>query len=199
MVIATYQRDELLPALLTHLTSSPPPSLRHIVVVWQNIGVPLPALLLPPSLDQLSTSGVAVSVRKSLVNSMNERFRPMLDWGLPLDTEAVMIMDDDIILLRDSLEWGFQTFRESNPAGSDPNAGRIVGFAGRDWERTAKGEWGYVVQPHKTYSMVLSNAAWFRREWLERYWADDDETVALRAYVDEGALSSGCRRARAER
>ncbi|KAL8292436.1 hypothetical protein RQP46_001048 [Phenoliferia psychrophenolica] len=185
MVIATYRRDELLPDLLEHLTTTPPPSLRHILIVWQNVGVPLPTILLQPSLDDLSTSGVAVSVRLSKHNSMNERFRPFLDWNEHIDTEAVMIMDDDVILRREALQWGYDQFRAANPRGRGPEDGRIVGFTGRDWERTQAGEWTYVVQPRTSYSLVLSNAAWFRRSWLERYWAQDDEMVQLRAYVDQ--------------
>ncbi|KAM0752120.1 EXTL2-domain-containing protein [Meredithblackwellia eburnea MCA 4105] len=187
MMLATYKRDELLPKLIKHLTTSPPPSLRHIVIIWQNVGVPLPSFLLPAALDQLSTSGVAVTVRKSKVNSMNERFRPILDWDEEIDTDAVMIMDDDVILRRDVLEWGYEEFRSANPLSSDPNTGRIVGFAGRDfgWSGENGDEVMYDVRPTKSYSMILSNAAWFRKAWLERYWMDDQEMVDLRAYVDK--------------
>lgn len=187
MMIATFKRDDLLPDLLHHLTTTPPPSLRQILVVWQNIDVPLPPCLSPSALDDYSLSGVPVSVRLSRVNSMNERFRPLLDWAEPVKTHAVMIMDDDIILRRQSLEWGYQEFLAANPIGSPVDSGKIVGFSGRDFEWGDDG-WKYTVQPQRSYSIVLSNAAWFKTEWLERYWGDDTEMLGLRKYVDKGAL-----------
>lgn len=117
---------------------------------------------------------------------MNERFRPTLDWGDEVDTEAVMVMDDDVVLRRETLEWGYQEFKKVNPSGSALEDGRIVGFTGRDFKKLPDGSLEYVVQPTISYSMVLSNAAWFRREWMQRYWGEDEEMTSLRAYVDEG-------------
>ncbi|KAK4051131.1 hypothetical protein OIV83_002952 [Microbotryomycetes sp. JL201] len=182
MIIATYNRDALLPALIDHLTINPPPSLRQLLFVWQNIDRPVPDLLGPASLEQLSTRGVVVAVRKSKKNSMNERFRPELDWGEPIPTRAVMILDDDVVLRKDTLEWGYQQFKMYN---EDLGKHRIVGFAGRDYEEQGDGTVDYVVQPRFTYSMVLSNAAWLRREWLHEYWAETDLMRRMRSYVDE--------------
>ncbi|GAA5825724.1 hypothetical protein JCM11251_000351 [Rhodosporidiobolus azoricus] len=182
MFIATYQRDANLPPLLKHLTTNPPPSLRHIVLIWQNIGTPLPSFLNSTSLEKLSTSGVAVTVRQSKRNSMNERFRPLLDWEEEVYTDAVMIMDDDVVLRKDALEWGFQEFVEAIREGK----GRLVGFTARDFDEGKKeGEWSYTLRPKKTYSMVLSNAAWLRKEWLQKYWEETEEMGSLRDYVDE--------------
>lgn len=185
MVIATYKRDQLLEPLLTHLTTSPPPSLRHIVLIWQNVEIPLPPFLSSASLDALSTSGVSVTVRQSKVNSMNERFRPLLDWEQEIPTDAIMIMDDDVVLTRSTLEWGYQEFKVHNLGAVDD--GRIVGFTGRDFSKTKEGKWDYTVQPLSEYSMVLSNAAWFRKEWLKKYWEETEEMKTLRAYIDKGA------------
>ncbi|KAM0787639.1 hypothetical protein ACM66B_003703 [Microbotryomycetes sp. NB124-2] len=182
MIIATYNRDALLPALIDHLTINPPPSLRQILFVWQNVDRPLPPLLSPASLDQLSTRGVVVSVRQSKRNSMNERFRPELDWNEPIPTRTVMIVDDDVVLRKDTLEWGYQQFKLYN---EDLKRHRIVGFAGRDYEELTDGKLDYVVQPRFTYSMVLSNAAWLKRDWLHEYWAESDLMQRMRDYVDE--------------
>lgn len=189
MMVATYKRDDLLQPLLRHLTTSPPPSLRAIILIWQNVGSPLPAFLLPEALADYSGEGVNVSVRISVVNSMNERFRPILGWGERIKTEAVMIMDDDVILRKEALEWGYQAYLEANPLGSDSNQGRLTGFAGRDFRSLGGGEWLYVLQPRESYSMVLSNAAWLRREWLEKYWDSSEEMKELRDYVDKGEFS----------
>ncbi|GAA5856012.1 hypothetical protein JCM9279_003375 [Rhodotorula babjevae] len=180
MMIATYKRDDNLPPLIKHLTTEPPPSLRHIVIVWQNVGVDLPDFLNATALEQYSTSGVVVSVRKSERNSMNERFRPLVDWGTEVYTDAVMILDDDVVLQRNAIEWGYQQFVEVN----NDAPGRLVGFSARDYDEV-DGEVKYVVRPRKAYSMVLSNAAWLRKEWLHKYWEDSVEMRSLRDYVDE--------------
>lgn len=191
MVIATHKRNALLPPLIEHLTTTPPPSLREIVFVWQNVGEPLPDFLNSTALDQYSTSGVAVSVRLSKKNSMNERFRPLVDWNQPIQTRAVMIMDDDVALRRETLEWGYQEWRKANDDGKGPvESGRIVGFAGRDFNKEVNGEFSYTVQPRTTYSMVLSNAAWLKRDWLEKYWLETEEMQELRDYVDKGRCSA---------
>lgn len=181
-MIATYKRDRNLPPLLKHLTTDPPPSLRQIVIIWQNIGSDLPEALSPAALADYSASGVNVTVRLSQKNSMNERFRPLVDWDEPVRTRAVMIMDDDIVLRRETLEWGYREFVAANEVG----AGRLVGFTGRDFDEVEDG-WSYNVRPKETYSMVLSNAAWLRREWLDQYWSETAEMQSLRDYVDQGA------------
>ncbi|GAA5973066.1 hypothetical protein JCM3765_000810, partial [Sporobolomyces pararoseus] len=181
MLIATYQRDLLLPPLIKHLTSTPPPSLRQILIIWQNVDSPLPDFLSPQALDEYSTSGVAVSVRKSWKNSMNERFRPLLDWGQEIQTKSVMIMDDDIVLRKDALEWGYEQFVEANRYGP----GRIVGFSPREFEKgVGEGDWKYITKPRTTYSMILSNAAFLKKEWLEKYWESSAEMTSLRNHVD---------------
>lgn len=191
MIIATHKRDALLPPLIEHLTTTPPPSLRQIVFIWQNVGTPLPDFLNATALEHYSESGVEVKVRVSRKNSMNERFRPLADWHEHIRTRAVMIMDDDVALRRETLEWGYQQWKEFNDAGhGGPTKGKIVGFAGRDAEPVGAGKWGYTVQPRSTYSMVLSNAAWFKRDWLEKYWEDSQEMKGLRDYVDKGEYSA---------
>ncbi|BGP31837.1 hypothetical protein JCM10296v2_003614 [Rhodotorula toruloides] len=180
MVMASYKRDENLPPLIRHFTTNPPPSLRHLVIVWQNVGVDLPDFLNATALERYSTSGVVVTVRRSKKNSMNERFRPMLDWDEEIYTRAVMIVDDDVVLRKDALEWGYQEFEKAAQQGE----GRLTGFMARDFDGEA-GEWLYTLRPKKTYSMVLSNAAWLKKEWLENYWEDSAEMRSLRDYVDE--------------
>lgn len=196
MIIATHQRDYLLEPLLQHLMTEPPPSLKHISLVWQNIGEPLPSFLSTTALDLISAKAghVVVTVRESKRNSMNERFRPIIDWGEDVRTKTVMIMDDDVVLRKDMLEWAYQAFKDVNGEHlSDVTRGKIVGFAGREVDKAEvkdgqanAGPWRYVVQPQKTYSLVLSNAAFLKTAWLERYWADTDEMRMLRDYVDEG-------------
>ncbi|KDE05178.1 hypothetical protein MVLG_04420 [Microbotryum lychnidis-dioicae p1A1 Lamole] len=198
MIIATYQRDEILHSLLAYLTRNPPHSLRHLVIVWQNVGIPLPEFLQPSGIKSLVApilrDRINVVVRASKVNSMNERFRPLLDWDQEIPTEDVMIFDDDLVLPWTTIEWGYQRFRE--------NQERIVGFAGRDYiaphDKLLTGVDGkaendpsegspvdYNAQPTRVYSMVLSNAAFMKKKWLEHYWQGTQEYRMLRNYVDE--------------
>ncbi|SCZ93154.1 BZ3500_MvSof-1268-A1-R1_Chr6-2g08494 [Microbotryum saponariae] len=199
MIIATYQRDEILHSLLVYLTRNPPHSLRHLVIVWQNVGVPLPEFLQPSGIKSLVApilrDRINVVVRASKVNSMNERFRPLLDWDQEIPTEDVMIFDDDLVLPWTTIEWGYQRFLE--------NQERIVGFTGRDYiaphdklltgvDEEAENDPSegspidYNAQPTRTYSMVLSNAAFMKKKWLEHYWQGTQEYRMLRNYVDEG-------------
>jgi hypothetical protein len=118
---------------------------------------------------------------------MNERFRPVLDWGQEIETNTVMIMDDDVVLRKEALEWGYQQFLEANKYGP----GRIVGFSPREFEKVGGGggkanEWKYLTKPRESYSMILSNAAFLKKEWLTKYWEDSQEMRQLRNYVDSG-------------
>lgn len=129
---------------------------------------------------------------------MNERFRP--DPNIIL-TESVFIMDDDIVLTNSVLEWGYQEYLLYNPLGSDPGDGRIVGFTPREFKEIPStssstiniGEGGggsrefeYLINSKKSYSMILSNAAWIRREWMDLYWLESQEMIGLRKIVDDG-------------
>ncbi|SCV67806.1 BQ2448_5417 [Microbotryum intermedium] len=204
MIIATYQRHQILLSLMSYLTRNPPSSLRHLVIVWQNVGVPLPEFLQPSALESLVAPilrhRLNVVVRTSKVNSMNERFRPLLDWDQDIPTEDVMIFDDDLVLPWTTIEWGYQRFLE--------NQERIVGFTGRDYiaphdristavdaeaeNDLSEGNSGdldlpidYNAQPTKAYSMVLSNAAFMKKKWMQHYWQGTQEMQELRDYVDE--------------
>lgn len=188
IVIATYQRDHLIPSLLSHLITSPPPSLKAIVLIWQNVGTPLPSFLEPSALTKLTAHNpsLTISVRISEKNSMNERFKFSTE---SIQTESVLILDDDIVLTNSVLEWGYQEFLLVNPLGTDAKDGRITGFTPRDFVEITRGiEWEYLLRSKESYSMILSNAAWIRTEWMELYWAQTEEMIKLREYVDEGKV-----------
>lgn len=197
LIIPTYKHTHLLEKLLTHLVHpKPPPSLHQIVLVWQNVGVPLPAFLEPAALAQIRhDTGVAVAVRLSQRNSKNEQFRPLRGWGEPILTRAVMLLDDDVVLRKETIEWGWHEFARANPALSRraPRTGRMVGFQGRDWihhpHRVAEGEeWEFNSHPEDRVGLVLTSGAWVKTEWLEHYWADSKEMLQLRTYVDRSKL-----------
>jgi hypothetical protein len=167
--MATYKRLELLPKVLLGYTSGHLPSLHSIIIVWQDTTTPPPAGLTSPD----PPYPVPLHVRISTVNSMNERFR--IDERL--ETQAIFMVDDDLVLQQADLEWGFRVWQQ---AGRDR---RIVGFSARDYTVTPAG-YQFNVMPTVEYSMVLSNAAFFDRTFFELYWSDGAER--FRKHVDEG-------------
>ncbi|GAA99458.1 glycosyltransferase family 64 protein [Mixia osmundae IAM 14324] len=205
VVMATYKRPQLLKASLEHLTSGSLPSLAGVLVIWQDTSTPPPAWLTHPSNG--THFGAPVWVRISEHNSMNERFRP----DSRIKTRGVFMLDDDIVLRSADIEWAWRVWLAENPLpvhhdggqhghqtrlqleGGD--VGKIVGFTPRDYKRRRKapgsggkgeslGPGGLVfdVQPTATYSMILSNAGFFHRAYLDLYW--EARFVKFRAHVD---------------
>lgn len=153
----------------------------------------MPDYLQPAALAALrDQTGVPVAVRLSQRHSRNERFRPFLNWGQHIQTRAVMVLDDDVVLRKGTIEWGWHQFAAANPHLSRRalRTGRIVGFQGKDWhhhphQRADEEEWEFVGHPEKGVGLVLTSGAWLKTEWLEHYWDDSKEMQDLRTYVDK--------------
>lgn len=199
LIIPTYKHVHLLEKLLNHLTHpKPPPSLAQIVIVWLNVGTPTPDYLQPDALAQLrQATGVPVSVRLSQRNSKNEQFRPLKNWGVPITTRAVMVLEDNLVLRKETIEWGWHEWVRQNPPLSRrvPRTGRLVGFQGKDWHhhphRASYGEeWEFTRHPEGRVGLILTSGAWIKTEWLEQYWDDNSEMIELRNYVDSGKLAT---------
>lgn len=106
---------------------------------------------------------------------MNQRFIP----DPLITTEAVFVVDDDLNILPTDLEHAFTIWKE---LGKDA---RIVGFTARHYTTTAT---GYIYMPlvQKEYSIVLTNAAMFHKDFLSLYWST--EFLPFRQYVDKGTI-----------
>jgi len=167
--MATYKRLDLLPKVLGAYTSGQLPSLHAIVVVWQDTSTNPPEWLTQPDAQR----AVPVYVRVSKQNSMNERFR----MDSRVQTQALFMVDDDLVIQHSDLEWGFSVWKQMG------RAERIIGFAGRDYV-FENGAYTFVVMPRMTYSMILSNAAFLDRTFFELYW--DQKVEPFRQHVDKG-------------
>jgi hypothetical protein len=129
-------------------------SVREIVVVWNKGN--------PPSCDAFDST-VPVRIRVEEINSLNNRFRvdPLIK------TQAVLELDDDIMMTCTDLEKGFRVWRE--------HPKRMVGFYPRMIdgkplqyrnERYARGK--------KGYNLILTGAAFMDSEFaFKKYWSEE--------------------------
>jgi len=70
IVMTTYKRDEILQKVLNHYCKTP--HLNKIIVIWNNIGTPVPGFLL-----NISTScAVPLKFVKETENKLTRRFKP---------------------------------------------------------------------------------------------------------------------------
>ncbi len=148
-VILAYDRVESLMTLMARLSEVP--SLAKMVVVWNNPDKEPP---LPESFPQLTKP---YEVVRTEVNLLSNRFFPHKS----IETECVLSMDDDIIMLTaDELEFGYRVWREF------PD--RIVGFPSRThvWEQD---HWRYESEWTNEVSMVLTGAAFYHSYWNYQY------------------------------
>lgn len=160
-VILTYNRPDSLRKLVTLLQNVP--SLVKIIVVWNNPDVtpPLP----------IAKSAKPISVIRSRENKLTNRFYPYKE----IETEAVLSLDDDILMLTpDELEFGFQVWSE--------NSNKIVGFPSRlhVWDNQTK-RWRYESEWLNDISMVLTGAAFYHVEYGRHFFK---MPAHLREYVD---------------
>ncbi|CAK1599869.1 unnamed protein product [Parnassius mnemosyne] len=163
IVILTYERESVLAAALARLRGLP--YLNKVVVVWNGVTPPTPALAWPDC-------GAPVAVVRASRNSLNNRFLP---YNL-IETEAVLCVDDDAHLRHDEIVFAFRVWREHRD--------RIVGFPGRyhAWDLNFNNGFLYNSNYSCELSMVLTGAAFVHRYFLWAYWRA--LPAAVRDYVD---------------
>lgn len=150
-VILTYDRLELLFNLINKITQVP--SVSKIIVVWNNQRKDPPPSSRWPKLNK------PLQVIRTKENKLSNRFYPYDE----IETEAVLSIDDDIIMLTsDEIEFAYEVWREF------PD--RIVGFPSRthtwDNETTC---WKYESEWTNIISMVLTGAAFHHKYWNYLY------------------------------
>ncbi|GIX96492.1 hypothetical protein CEXT_261751 [Caerostris extrusa] len=142
-VILTYDRLESLFQVILKVVQAP--SLAKVLVVWNNqVKAPPPASIWPKINKPLK-------VVQTKENRLSNRFYPYDE----IETEAVLAIDDDIVMLTaDELEFAYEVWREF------PD--RIVGFPSRVhlYDNTTK-KWKYESEWTNEISMVLTGAAFF--------------------------------------
>lgn len=165
IVVPSLKRADLLQRFLTYYNSSHCPLLDKIYVSWVDSAAALPDFLT----DGRYSRRYPVEVLYPPSTSLNDRF------AVPptLATDAVLHIDDDLRVPCPDLDFAFGIWRREFPD-------RLVGFSARAHQRTRDGKWQYVwnVGPSNLgYSMVLTNAAFLHRRWMERYFLEVPEGV----------------------
>ncbi|XP_076147692.1 exostosin-2 [Alosa pseudoharengus] len=144
-VILTYDRIESLFRVITEISKVP--SLAKLLVVWNNQNKSPPEESLWPKV------AVPLKVVRTKENKLSNRFFPFDE----IETEAVLAIDDDIIMLTsDELQFGYEVWREF------PD--RLVGYPGRLhlWDHEL-GKWKYESEWTNEVSMVLTGAAFYHK------------------------------------
>ncbi|TRY55513.1 hypothetical protein DNTS_014029 [Danionella cerebrum] len=144
-VVLTYDRIESLFRVITEISKVP--SLAKLLVVWNNQNKSPPEESLWPKV------AVPLKVVRTTENKLSNRFFPFDE----IETEAVLAIDDDIIMLTsDELQFGYEVWREF------PD--RLVGYPGRLhlWDHEM-GKWKYESEWTNEVSMVLTGAAFYHK------------------------------------
>jgi hypothetical protein len=173
MLVPTFGRTEVLQDLLHTLNKSDCPSLDAIIISWQDIKASIPDFLAD---GRFSRYPVKVVVPH--VNDLNERFRV----PSTLRTDAVLQYDDDLRIPCNDLEFAFQLWREEFQD-------RIVGFTPRS-HAMKNGKyiyrmWNKTMVPEHGYSMILTNAAFIHRRYMDAYFLDGLVPAGVRDLVSE--------------
>ncbi|XP_017788520.1 PREDICTED: exostosin-2, partial [Habropoda laboriosa] len=144
-VILTYDRLELLFLLINKLVKVP--SLSKVLVIWNNQHKD------PPHSSRWPKLNKPLKVIQTKENKLSNRFYPYDE----IETEAVLSIDDDIIMLTaDEVEFAYEVWREF------PD--RIVGFPSRIhmWDNGTSC-WKYESEWTNSISMVLTGAAFHHK------------------------------------
>ncbi|MBN3277859.1 EXT2 protein, partial [Polyodon spathula] len=144
-VVLTYDRVESLFRVITEISKVP--SLSKLLVVWNNQNKS------PPEESFWPKISVPLKVVRTTENKLSNRFFPYDE----IETEAVLAIDDDIIMLTsDELQFGYEVWREF------PD--RLVGYPGRLhlWDHEMS-KWKYESEWTNEVSMVLTGAAFYHK------------------------------------
>lgn len=165
-VVLAYDRVESLFEVIKRVSQSE--NLKKIIVVWNNLVKPPPAQNLWPEV------GKKIVIIKMDKNRLSNRFFPFAE----IQTEAVLAIDDDIVMLtKDELDFGYHVWREF------PD--RIVGFPSRLhlWAEENPDKLKYESEWKNDVSMVLTGVAFYHNYFNHIYTHQTDER-ALR-FVDD--------------
>ncbi|XP_028283083.1 exostosin-like 2 [Parambassis ranga] len=172
IIIQTYNRTDILLKLLNHYQAVP--HLQRIIIVWNNIREEMPVKLW----NSLGPHPVQVVFKEQTSNRMRNRLQPFPE----IDTDAVLMLDDDTLLSVPDISFAFSVWKQF------PD--QIVGFVPRKHVSTSGGVYSYgsfELQDPETaggdkYSMVLIGAAFFHHRYLQLF---QDQPEAVHALVDE--------------
>ncbi|XP_056328245.1 exostosin-like 2 isoform X2 [Danio aesculapii] len=169
IIMQTYNRTDVLLRLLNHYQAVP--HLQRIIIVWNNPGETPPRRLW----DELGPHPVPVLFREQSVNRMRNRLMMHPD----VKTDAVLMLDDDILLSVPDISFAFSVWKQF------PD--QIVGFVPRKHVSSASGVYSYgsfeLQDPDKgggdRYSMILVGASFFHRRFLKQFQEQPAEVHSL--------------------
>ncbi|XP_076000735.1 exostosin-like 2 [Genypterus blacodes] len=172
IIIQTFNRTDILLKLLNHYQAVP--HLQQIIIVWNNVGEQTPQKLW----NSFGPHPVPVAFKEQSVNRMRNRLQPFPE----IDTDVVLMLDDDMLISVPDLSFAFSVWKQF------PD--QIVGFVPRKHVMSASGVYSYgsfeLQNPETSggdkYSMVLVGAAFFHRRYLQLF---QDQPQAVHALVDE--------------
>ncbi|XP_070252345.1 exostosin-like 2 [Myotis yumanensis] len=172
LIMQTYNRSDLLLRLLNHYQAVP--QLHKAIVVWNNVGEKPPEDLW----NSLGPHPVPVIFKPQTTNRMRNRLQAFPE----LETQAVLMVDDDMLISAQDLAFAFSVWQQF------PD--QIVGFVPRKHVSTASGVYSYGgfelqtpgVGDGDQYSMVLIGASFFSSKYLELF---QRQPAAVHALVDD--------------
>uniref|UniRef100_A0A8C7Y7W8 Exostosin-like 2 n=1 Tax=Oryzias sinensis TaxID=183150 RepID=A0A8C7Y7W8_9TELE len=169
IIIQTYNRTDVLLKLLNHYQAVP--HLQRIIIIWNNVGEQTPEKLW----DSFSPHPVPVIFKEQKSNRMRNRLQPFSE----IDTDAVLMLDDDTLISVPDISFAFSVWKQFTD--------QIVGFVPRKHVSTPAGVYSYgsfELQDPETaggdkYSMVLIGAAFFHRQYLKLFQDQPQEVLSL--------------------
>ncbi|XP_029474150.1 exostosin-like 2 [Rhinatrema bivittatum] len=172
LIMQTFHRTDILLKLLNHYQAVP--RLQKVIIVWNNVGEKPPEGLW----HSLGPHPIPVMFKEQAVNRVRNRFQPFQE----LETDAVLMMDDDTLVSAHDLAFAFSVWQQF------PD--QIIGFVPRKHIRSPSGIYsygGFDLQIPKSgngdlYSMILIGAAFFHRRYLESF---AKQPKAVHTLIDE--------------
>ncbi|XP_061336530.1 glycosyltransferase family protein 64 C3 [Gastrolobium bilobum] len=147
-------------------TYSLSPIVSSVLVLWGNPSTP--PRVLQQLARNLSSTAASITVHRHPSGSLNARFLPRPN---DIETDGVLICDDDVEVDGASLEFAFRVW--------STNRNRLVGLFARSHEVDLnRKEWVYTVQPDR-YSIVLTKFMLVRSEYLYRYSCEGGSQMAM--------------------
>ncbi|XP_029474465.1 exostosin-like 2 isoform X2 [Rhinatrema bivittatum] len=159
LIMQTFNRTDILLRLLNHYQAVP--CLQKVIIVWNNVGEKPPEGLW----HSLGPQRIPVMFQEQAVNRLTNRLQPFQG----LETDAVLMIDDNIVVSAHDLAFAFSVWQQF------PD--QIIGFDPRKHIPTPSGIYSYgsyeLQSPESgrgdLYSMILIGAAFFHRRYLESF------------------------------
>ena len=190
VLIGTWDRIDLLPTIINHYQASP--FVSKIYITWHNPNSRPPKDLLQimqSNSKQKTSSGHTrppIEFLYQKFDSLNNRFNP-LD---RLDTQAVLVCDDDIMVNLDDIHFVFQVWKENQNSlvGLFPRAHTYAKGHGTKGSKADEDLWLYHVSareasPYNSYSIILTKFMFMSADYLFAYSCLMPEEV--HRYVDQ--------------